>query len=413
MRAPLVSIFLFASCLLPAMTDSASAQAFWKRFVPVQRVEADQAADYSLTQENGPWLVMACTFSGEGAERQARDLVVEFRKRFNIPAYAHAMEFNMSGEAVGRGLDKYGAPVRMKYRKGDRLQEWAVLAGDFPTIDDPEGQKLLQTIKTLRPDALTPGENGETSQSLALARLSQAVFVPRIGNNKQLGPMRTAFMARNPMLPQEYFVPKGVDKFVEKMNRGLPYSLLNNKKKFTVKVATFDGQTELQGAKTTSKGRRKRNKRSALEEAVDNAELLAAEMRKAGFDAYSFHDRHESIVTVGGFDAVTQRGFDGSQAPVPEIAQLLRTFGARFNTPEDPLQRAQMPMHVRAKAEQNRQKFKQVFQAEHTQVAGGLTPKFARVPPNSPNAKVIPFDIHPTLMEVPSKTISAGFAWRR
>ncbi|MEM9186958.1 MAG: hypothetical protein AAGB00_10725 [Planctomycetota bacterium] len=354
---------------------------------------------------------MACTFSGDEAEQQARRLVLEFRQRFNIAAYAHAMEFDLEKDgAVGRGLDERGAPVRMRYRKGRQLLEWAVLAGDFPSIDDPEAQKLLKTIKGLRPDALTPGADGQTAQSLAYARLSQAVFVPRIGKSKRLGPMRTAFMARNPMLPQEYFVPKGVDKFVEKMNRDLPHSLLDNKRKYTVKVASFDGQGVLEGAKNTPRAGGRG--RSPLEVAVDNAEILAKLMHDAGYEAYSFHNREESIVTVGGFDAATLRQLDGSHAPVPEIAGIIQTFGAAFNTPQEPLKRAAITSDAKQKVEETLAHFNQRFQPGPSSVAAGMNPKFVSYKAGG-KTEVIPFDVYPQVIEVPRRSISANFAWRR
>ena len=407
-------VILTALGLLASASQSASAQGFLKRFIPVKKVEAKAEGDYSLAQSNGPWMVMASTFSGEGAEAQARDLVLEFRQRFNLPAYAHAMQFDLSKDQVGRGIDKYGAPVRMRYRKGDRLQEWAVLVGDFPSIDDPQAQELLKTIKTLQPQALDPNaRGGESAQSLGKVRNMQRLFVKRLGANKQLGPMRTAFMARNPLLPQEYFVPKGVDKFVEKMNRGLPHSLLDNKKRYTVKVATFSGQAVLQGAKNAPRDNRRRNQRSALERAVDDAEMLVEELRKANYEAYSFHDRNESIVTIGGFDQPVNKAANGQLVPTREVARIFQTFGARYNTPSDPLEVQDVPLEVQAEAEQRLKSFQQRFSGKHGQIATGLEPKFARIPPGSKNARVVPFDVHPEVVEVPKKSVSASFAWRR
>jgi len=420
MRNLRLTIALTTASVVAGACQLAPAQGFLKRFIPVKKVAAQSEGDYSLTQSNGPWLVMASTFSGEGAEAQARELVLEFRQRFNLPAYAHAMQFDLSQGQVGRGVDKYGAPVRMKYRKGDRVQEWAVLVGDFPSIDDPEAQKLLRTIKTIQPTALDPNaRGGESAQSLGKVRTMQRLFVERLGANKQLGPMRTAFMARNPLLPQEYYVPKGVDKFVEKMNRGLPHSLLKNKKRYTVKVATFGGQGVLQGAKNAPQtDDRRRNKRSPLEKAVDDAEQLVEAMQQAGFEAYSFHDRHESIVTVGGFDQPAQKTSDGQLTPIREVAQIFHTFGARYNTPEDPLKPAgTVPSEVRAEAEQRLKSFQQRFASQQAHMSTGLEPKFARILPPGSNdprlARIIPFDIHPEVVEVPKKSISAGFAWRR
>ena len=47
------------------------------------------------------------------------------------------------------------------------------------------------------------------------------------GQEREARPMGQAFFTRNPLLPREYFVPKGVDPFVAKMNEGVEHSLLD------------------------------------------------------------------------------------------------------------------------------------------------------------------------------------------
>lgn len=413
MRVCQSAALLITSCLTLCIAAESSGQGFLKRFAPVKRVEADPQADYTLKDTNGPWLVMASTFSGDGAEDQARELVLEFRKRFNLPAYVHDMQFNLEEKAIGRGVDKYGAPIKMKYRRGTKLHEWAVLVGDFQSIEDAQAQKLLKTVKTMKPTALDPNAREEgTTQALAGVRAMQVAFVERLGKQKELGPMRAAFMTRNPVLPAEYFVPKGVDKFVAKMNSKVKHSLLDNDKKFTVKVATFQGRGILKGAANAPKSG-KNNKLSPLEEAALHAHLLTEEMRRVGWEAYEFHDRNESIVTVGGYDKANPGSNPETWMPTREMMQTVQTFGARFNTPADPLQQSKLPMQVKAEAQQRLQEFNQRFSSQHGQVAGGMTPKFACIPPKSRNAEVIPFDIHPTVIEVPKKSISASFAWGR
>ena len=53
--------------------------------------------------------------------------------------------------------------------------------------------------------------------------------------------------------------------------------------------------------------------RSKLEEAAYNAHLLVVALRKQGVEAYEFHDRHESLVTIGSFDSVGVSGGRTSQ----------------------------------------------------------------------------------------------------
>ena len=54
--------------------------------------------------------------------------------------------------------------------------------------------------------------------------------------------MRNAFITTNPLLPDEYFVPKGLDRLVLEMNEPVKYSLLDCPGKYTVKIATFTGR---------------------------------------------------------------------------------------------------------------------------------------------------------------------------
>ena len=55
------------------------------------------------------------------------------------------------------------------------------------------------------------------------------------------GPMGAAFVTRNPLLPEELFVAKGIDPFVYEMNKDLPHSLLKCPGKYTVRIASFRG----------------------------------------------------------------------------------------------------------------------------------------------------------------------------
>jgi hypothetical protein len=289
-----------------------------------------------------------------------------------------------------------------------------VLVGDFPTVDDPEAQRLLKAIKTFEPEALKIEQDKPTFQTLAYIRRHQEKFIQKVSANAPLGPMRTAFVTRNPLLPQEYFVPKGVDKFVSDMNKGVKHSLLDMKGRYTVKVATFSGKGELQTTSLTGGSRKsKRNEVDPLVEAAENAHLLTEEMRRLRIEAYEFHDRHESYVTVGSYDKVKEITEDGRLYPTDEMIPIFQAFGAAYNTPSDPLQQARLPEQVQDKASRVESQFKQMFAQKHGQVAGGLNPKFARVPPNDPNARVITFDIHPAVIEAPKRSVSGAFKlWR-
>ena len=404
----MVTISLITTLL---MTSCADAQ-LWRLLVPVSRVQADPNAEYPLEQTAGPWLIMAATFQGDGSEQQARELALELRAQHNLKTYLHDVTLNLSPGSIGRGVDRYGAPLRMRYRSGDRAHEWAVLVGDFQAVDDTAVQNALSKIKQLRPQALQ-AKDGQTTQSLAAIRAAQTALKKRAKRGESVsGPMRSAFITRNPLLPKEYFAPKGVDPFVKKMNRGVEYSLLEAKGKYTVRVATFKGRTKFDTGPQPKSTRRKQDVTDTLTRAAENAHILAERMREANWEAYEFHDRDESIVTVGAFNSTTIRGGAGEQ-PTAEVQRILATFGAGYPTPSDPLLKVGHENRVGPEAQQRLRSFQQRFNGQHGQIASGYQPKFARAEPKNPNSRIIPFDIHPHVMEIPKPTISSSFSWRR
>ncbi len=385
------------------------AKPLWKIFTPVDQVETRIDGDYALSEEHGPWLVMAATFSGEGADEQANELVSELRQHYNIPAYLHSMTFDYSsgGDRVGRGLDRYGAPLRMRYQGGNRNQEVAVLVGNFLTIDDPQAQKLLEQIKTLRPKALG-NDVRETSQNLAQER----EYLTRLQGSQGAPPMRKAFLARNPALPKEYFQPKGVDKFIAKMNRGVEFSLLDCPGKYSVRIASFRGKGILQGAFKSGGGSsrpKKKPKVDPLVEAAENAHNITQFLRAKGWDAYEFHDRTESYVTVGSYDQVVRKLPTGQSVPIREVSIVIRTFGAAFETPDALSVGSPVPRQDRVRAQQVKQQFNNLLSNQHGQIAHGLKPKYIEYVRN----EFIPLDVHPHVIEAPKRSVSSAYAWHR
>ena len=113
--------------------------------MPRKSVPANPTADYTLTEDNGPWLILASSFKGEEAAEQAHELALELRRDYNLPAYYFDMTFKLDDANPGRGIDHYGGKIKRRYRQGDKVVEHAVLVGEFPAIDDPEGQRPAAT----------------------------------------------------------------------------------------------------------------------------------------------------------------------------------------------------------------------------------------------------------------------------
>jgi hypothetical protein len=442
MRRQFVWVVLLAFVF--AVPGSAYAQ-IWRKFVPTSAGDrpatrtADESpnagvrlasheelaqasdaigGDYALTQNSGPWLIVAASFSGNGSEKQARDLAQELRERCRLKAYVHEIDFNFRHDADG-GSDNYGAANRRRYKRGDAVRELAVLIGDFPSIDDPDAQQMLARIKTLQPDALNVDPN-QTAQSMAQVRKFEDALLEKLGKPRKRGPMGQAFFTRNPLLPREFFVPKGVDTFVAKMNEGVEHSLLDCPGRQTVKVATFRGKTILQtSAKEDVATKsffnvRKKEDHNPLVEAAENAHLLTKELRSHGFEAYEFHDRMESIVTIGSFASAAQQLPDGRVVAVPDVQKIIQAFDASFDTPADPLSPIGNDARTQRLVEEQEQQIKLQLNSQQAQIVPGLNPKHVKIlsgrGKNVKVQRIIPMDIHPQIIDVPKRSVSSAYA---
>jgi hypothetical protein len=337
-----------------------------------KRLESDPNKDYTLTDSQGPWLILCSTFLGDEGEKQAKELVVELRRDFKLPAYTHRMEWDFDDKLVGRGVDMYGRPKQMKHANYQQREETAVLVGDFPTIDDPEGQRLLDVIRYANPKTLDPGElnknQKKTAQALAAWRLVSSRLMSNDEEMKRRGPMGKAFMVANPLIPAEYFNPSGLDPLVVKMNEPVEFGLLKCAGKYTVKVATFGGATISIPKEVAAIEKGEKRMKSRLELAAISAHNLTVALRSKGYEAYEFHDHGASFVTVGSFEYVGTPRADGKIEINPEIHALYDRFGAGVS-------------NVGGRSVANAAK----------QLAG------------------IPFDVQPVAIEVPRVTISSAY----
>jgi hypothetical protein len=419
------AFFVLFATLLGATTANAQ---FWRNSTPnpapvkqTQAVEQLSGAtgEFSLTQESGPWLIVAASFSGTGAAEQAQALATELSSQYRMPAYIHEMNFKLGDSSPGEGIDQYGAPQRRRFRRGDEIHELAVLVGNFPSIDDPDAQRILERIKTLEPEALSQDAE-KSAQSMAQFRKFEDAFLEKMGKNRNRGPMGQAFFTRNPTLPREYFVPKGVDPFVAKMNEGVEHSLLDCSGDYTVRVATFRGQSMLQMnsqaalAQKSFWNRRKATDDNPLIEAAENAHMLTRELRAHGWEAYEFHDRTESIVTIGAFAQVAQQLPDGRVIAAPQVEKIIKTFGAAYDTPADPLSPiGNDPTNQRLVDEQEQQ-VKLQLSSQQGGVVPGMNPKHVKILKGSGRRakveRIIPIDITPQAIEVPKRSVSSAYA---
>jgi hypothetical protein len=374
-----------------------AAPSIFEQLTPRKSVPADPNQQYKLTQSNGPWLVMATSFTGEEGKAQAHKLVHELRSKYHLPAFYYGMEFELEDLNPGRGIDEYGGPIKRRYNRKE-VEEHAVLVGEFPAIDDPEAQKVLQQIKSVTPNTLKVDDGEDTAQSMALVREIQNQVREKANPKQVRGPMGHAFLTRNPMLPKEYFVPQGVDAEVAKWNEGVEHSLMKCPGKYSIRVATFRGRVTFESyeAKKNQKQKKSKKKMDPLEEAAYNAHEMTIALRAKGWEAYEFHDRQESYVTVGSFDNGTQLA-DGRIELADHEAQIIAaTFGAA--TPNNVFERP--AAQDKQLEELQKQRFNNLF-SQRGEAFDGLHPK---------RFIGLPFDIIPEPVNVPRKSISSTYA---
>jgi len=323
-------MFLRRSCLLllALVTLSptvASARGPLDLLLPFRkRVEANPRKTYWLRPKHGPWLILAANFAGKGSDKQANELVYELRKRYNLTAYLHAKRFDYSKRMVGRGVTKKGKPRRMKHLHDSRFVGYAVLVGDFDNVNEPKLEKTLNRVKFLRPSCLDVKKHKWSTQRLVGLRhlQRQMVLDP---NRRKRGQMGNAFATRNPLLPKEYFVPKGLDPLVLDMNRDVKYSLMKNPARYSIRVATFRGKSTMKlNEMRPGNGATTRQ----LEKAAIKAHDMTMALRRKNIPAWEFHDRFESVVTVGGFNTLGRKMKNGKTEFQPRIVRIFDQFKA-------------------------------------------------------------------------------------
>lgn len=304
---------------LAGICAEAKAQTGWLPTAWFSQDSVDPKAMFPLAESDGPWLVLATTFRGEGARDDARRLVQELRVSHKLKAYTHEKSFDFTGNQRGLGLNPDGSPKKMRFAKAEQVIEVAVLVGDFASFDDPRGQKMLGKIKNMQPDALAGGSG--KSQSFSDFRRMMG-----LDKNAAKGPMHLAFVIPNPLLPEDFFTRQQVDKFVLEMNSDVTNSLLDCPGRYSVRVATFTGAGTFD-QKAIEEGGKDVEFQGRLVEAAEKAHRLTETLRRSGWQAWEFHDRESSMVCVGSIDQLAVQQANGTLATHPEIVRVVKELG--------------------------------------------------------------------------------------
>ncbi len=287
-------------------------------------VEADASKKYVLSEEDGPWMILASTLVGEGSQERAQKLALEIRADLGLPAFIYNERFDFTGTVA------FDQQTARKARYANRYQydAYAVLVGEYDSIDHPNVERDLARIKLATPRVLAdPNEMAAETNSRNPVTTVKAIAtrLKKNRDDKPKGTMAGAFVTRNPMLPEEYFEAPVVDSFVHQLNEGLDHSLLQCDGKFTVVVKTFQGVATIEDSK---KNRNFEPSASRMDRAANAATKMTKSLRDSGVEAYQFHDRDQSIVTVGSFDSLGRQLPDGQFQYDPKIQAMIQKYGA-------------------------------------------------------------------------------------
>lgn len=337
-------------------------------FGKTKPAQVDPSKVYELSEEDGPWLILASTLVGEGARDRANKLAIEIRSDLGLPAFIYKEDFDFTGRPPNSQMR--AKPV--SYANQYQYEAYVVLVGEYDRVNHPSIKNDLKAIKVAKPRVLEdPREraaelNGETQAGAV--KLVATMLKSMSSGGKQPGPMAGAFATRNPMLPEDYFEAPVVDSFVSELNESFSqHNLLDCDAKFTVVVKTFSGTNTI--ASNSKEEDSFVPTGTKLDKMAKDANMMVTELRKQGVEAYQFHDRERSIVTVGSFETLgnelPNKGFQYN----PQILRTMRSYSA-VNV--DPQLARQVPRGANGRA--------------------------------SKNINMIPFDVEPTPIAVPKKT---------
>ena len=298
-------------------------------------IEADPDKEYVLKETDGPWMVFVASFSGPTARQDANTLVYELRKHYKYNAFVYDQVFVHDLKKEGKPRNPYDQ--RKNFQSRGTVHQYAVLVGNFQSVDDTDFQKTLRGIKGCYPDCIQGTSTTALTSPNFVALRNRAM---RDETGKMRGPLHMAFATVNPMLPEDYLSRRGaVDDFTRKINSDSPYSLLNCRAKYTVRIATFTGDIEYKreddyhALPMGKESRGTKKSESALEIGGKAAARLAAALREKDYEAYEFHSREASIVTIGGFNEIGYELPNGMTELRPEIVDIMNRFRAK---PADP-----------------------------------------------------------------------------
>lgn len=316
------SVTLFCALAFCFSPVDAAPPGFLKIFGRDPSVPKPEVGSRKLSEVDGPWMILAASFAGDEGHQQANALADELSKDYGLPSFIHEEDFDFGGKVNITSSDGR----RARYANQSNYKAYAVLVGEYDSVDHPQLIKDLKRLKASSPKSLSgPGieETKEDNPLVAVRKLQQSLL-KRTGKANE-GPLGGAFATTNPMLPEEFFSAPEVDSFVMGLNNQVEFSLLNNPSRYTVVVRTFAGLGAIMDGTKNSEFQPSSER---MDSCAENADKMVRELRKQGVEAYQFHDRTRSLVTIGSFDTLGRQLPNGGFEYDAAIRQIMQKYCA-------------------------------------------------------------------------------------
>jgi hypothetical protein len=249
------------------------------------------------------------------------------RSQYGLPAYVHNYSTELrrqrEEEIAERARLNPNAPIR-RYKNID--DQVAVVIGGFKDLD--AARRGLTDFKKLKPPEIKLAADKSTTDYLFTSD-------PETGKIEKtaVNPFQTSFATRNPTLSKGKSETAKWDPFWEKLNADEEYNLLKCKSPWTLVVKQYTGANYVL---TNANSRESKSflermgiggssdKGETLNAAALNAHNLAEALRKLKFEAYVFHTRGASIVTVGAFDSMEDPKLAQTEKAMISLAETLK-----------------------------------------------------------------------------------------
>ena len=283
-------------------------------------VEADPKKEYWLTPTDGPYMIFVASYRGDEARELANKLVFELRNRYRLPAYLYS-----KSEEEHANQEKWLDELHAKYGEGQRFKkvrivdDFAVLVGHWKDMESARSD-LNKIKKAPAPESVPL--SGITFMKTKWDHKTKALLDAKADAHIDK-PFSQAFVTHNPLAPKELAkqeIKGKYDPVWVELNAKEKYSLFKNQKPWTLIVQVYQGTSVTESApKPSVFDRDKPGSRTAsmdtqikvtnratgrnLDTLSADAAKLAESLRDKGrgYDAYVFHTRDASLVTVGGF----------------------------------------------------------------------------------------------------------------